>query len=111
MQNNAIGLSSSFSGNNNSQIPILNSLRQNLIKNSSLIGINVSQNNLGFNGTKLICEVISNNNRISWLNISSNQLCDEGACYIAITLEKNNSLKWLEINDNRICFLGVEKIS
>jgi len=110
LQNNAIGLSSSL-GNNNTNNWNLATLGQSLLSNNSLIGINISQNNLGFMGAKLIYEIIINNKRIKWLNISSNQLCDEGACYIAIALEKNNSLKWLDLNNNKICYLGIEKIS
>lgn len=110
LQNNAIGLSSALAGNtaNNKNLSIL---VQNLITNTSLIGINLAQNNLGAIGAKLLSEVIALNNRLKWLNISSNQIGDEGASYLAAALQTNKSLKWLELNDNKICAFGIRKIS
>jgi len=110
LQNNAIGLSSALVGNSaiNKNLTVLN---KNLIINSSLIGVNLAQNNLGAIGAKLLCEVIAQNKRIKWLNISSNQIGDEGACYLGLVLQTNNSLKWLELNDNKICAYGIKRIA
>jgi len=110
LKNNAIGLSSALTGNIATN-KNLNILSHNLILNTSLIGVNLSQNNLGAIGAKLLCEVIEQNNRIKWLNISSNQISDEGASYLAASLQTNNSLKWLELNDNKICAFGIKKLS
>ena len=81
------------------------------IKSCELLGLihlNLTDNKLGFEETKMLWRLISLNSKLRTLNLSRNALDSSCAYLIMDALNHNSNLKMLDISDNRLGDLGVQ---
>ncbi|XP_074866756.1 MHC class II transactivator [Carettochelys insculpta] len=71
----------------------------------------LSENEIGDEGTKSLCEVLSELTSLETLNLSQNKITDLGAEQLATALPSLSSLKTLSLYNNYICDAGAENIA
>jgi len=70
--------------------------------NSTLVELNINENNLGDEGAKALAEGLKANKTLKSLDLSLNYIGDEGAKAIAAMLDVNKTLTSLTISGNEI---------
>lgn len=70
------------------------------INNDIELSINLSNNNFGINGAKILGKIVYKLNNISSLNLSDNDMGDEGVMELTKGLRNNYSIKRLILNRN-----------
>lgn len=75
-------------------------LRQGLMKNNSMIELNISHNSFGDNGGKLFADLIRTNTSLKILNLSWNNLRPSHTSLIFKSLQYNNTLVELSLAFN-----------
>jgi hypothetical protein len=73
-----------------------------MMANSALVSLNLSENAVGDEGTRIIAEALKTNPALSNIDISKNFVTSEGGGHIATALETNRSLSSLNISHNTI---------
>ena len=81
-------------------------LAQALHHNSTLIVLDLSNNNISDAGAVALAQALHHNSTLEWLNWSNNSISDAGAVALAKALHHNSTLKWLDLSNNSISDAG-----
>lgn len=73
-----------------------------LLEKKNLTELDLSSNNIGVEGAKVISDSLKNNTNLLRLNLRNNNLKDEGAILIAASLTENDNLQYLSLSKNII---------
>ncbi|KAL9965540.1 hypothetical protein ACROYT_G029354 [Oculina patagonica] len=79
--------------------------------NSSLTELNLSVNNIGYQGANGLAEALKKNTSLTELNLSGNNIGDAGANGLAEALQKNTSLTELNLSVNNIGYQGANGLA
>ncbi|EMP37315.1 MHC class II transactivator [Chelonia mydas] len=93
-------------GCNINEIPAIKNLRKLEFALDAL-----SENEIGDEGTKSLCEVLSELTSLETLNLYNNYICDAGAENIARILPAMASLRVLHVQCNKITDAGAQKLT
>ncbi|XP_065798121.1 leucine-rich repeat-containing protein 74A [Muntiacus reevesi] len=74
---------------------------------SSLFSLQLSGNNFKEESAELFCQALSNNYRIKSLDLSHNQFCEKAGEYLGQMLAINVGLQSLDLSWNHLCIRGV----
>ena len=77
---------------------------------TTLIELDISNNNIDYIGVKLIAEALKVNKTLKKLEINSNNIGSKGAQYIAEALKINKTIEMIDIRNNNIEDIGAEAI-
>jgi len=94
-------------GNGNSNARIMHFILQH---NDWIKELDLSNNGLGDDGIKEICEGLKDNKSITRLNLSSNHFGEEGAKALSEALTKNSSIEELDISRNALGFQSINSL-
>jgi len=76
-----------------------------------LVRLDLSCNNIGDEGAKMIADALKVNQRLKTMSLIGNIIGDDGAKFIADTLKDNHCLKMLLLSNNSICDDGAKMIA
>ena len=76
-----------------------------------LVRLNLSSNNIGDDGAKMIADALKVNHSLKTMSLIGNIIGDDGAKFIADALKDNHCLKMLLLSNNSICDDGAKMIA
>jgi len=76
-----------------------------------LVRLDLSCNNIGDEGAKMIADALKVNQRLKTMSLIGNIIGDDGAKFIADALKDNHCLKMLLLSNNSICDDGAKMIA
>ncbi len=77
------------------------------IKNiSSLVCLDISSNNLGYEGAKILTKAFEKNKVIKIINCSDNNISEAGAIFFSELIKNNNHILSINISKNKIGYVG-----
>ncbi|CAF2045134.1 unnamed protein product [Rotaria magnacalcarata] len=87
-------------------------LADRLYNNTSLVELNLSNNQISDIGTHDLAQALSiDNQTLEWLDLDSNNITDEGAGYLADMLKTNTTIQMLSLGSNAIGDRGVRQLT
>ena len=76
------------------------------LKSSWLNHIDISNNNLGYEGTKIFAKALEQNTSVKSINLSQNNIAEAGAIFIATLLQGNKHIVSIKLASNNIGDVG-----
>ena len=86
-------------------------LAEEMEKNTTIQGINLTDNNIGYAGAEALSTMLHKNTTIQSINLTDNNIGDAGAEALSTMLHKNTTVEFLYLTNNNIGDAGAKALA